>query len=294
MSVTRGRIAVTAIGAWLLLTPSVRSEPATSSDEASSGKRDACAGAFEQSQILRRQGRLQSTRAHLAVCQESCPASVKARCDEWARELESAMPSFRPEAHDRAGKPLSNVWLRLDGRVLARELQGQAFEADPGTHRITFVAHDGSEKQMSIALREGQKQVPIVATFSHLQAPPPAQRQPSEDRAPPTGALVLGGVGAVALLAAGTLTLIGHLERAELEDCKDVGCEDEDVDAVASKWYAAGVLAGVGVLALSGAGVWWAVSGEPSAERDRSAARPVRLGVRVFARGAGLGIGGAF
>jgi hypothetical protein len=270
----------------------VRAEPTAASTEADSGQRDACVGAFEQSQILRKAGRLKSSLAHLTVCQESCPAEVKARCDEWAREVKAAMPTFRPRARDADAQPLAEVAVHLDGILVTRRLSGQRVEADPGAHRITFVARDGATREISLVLRERQKDVPVDVAFMHLRAPPSEDRTAVADKTPPTGAIVLAGVGAAALLAAGTLTVMGHLERAELEDCKDTGCDDDAVDSVATKWYAAGVCAGVGVLAISAAGVWWATSRGTSEQERSTSALSLRLDVSTG--GAGFGIGGAF
>jgi hypothetical protein len=96
--------------------------------------------------------------------------------------------------------------------------------------------------------------------------PPPAApaRRPAPsppDEGPPTGAFVLGGVGAAALVTAGILSIVGWVEASDMRDtcapgAGGVGCSPDRVDRVRARWIAGGILAGVGGAAMIGGGVW--------------------------------------
>jgi hypothetical protein len=73
------------------------------------------------------------------------------------------------------------------------------------------------------------------------------------------GPFVLGGVGLVALGAAGVLAIVGHVNVADLrEECAPT-CAARRVDAVRDQWTVAGILAGAGGAIVVGAVIWLAV-----------------------------------
>jgi hypothetical protein len=60
-------------------------------DEAS---KDACADAYDTSQVLRDSGRLMPAREQLQICERSCPAKLAADCTGWREAIEAKLGSL--------------------------------------------------------------------------------------------------------------------------------------------------------------------------------------------------------
>ena len=108
---------------------------------------------------------------------------------------------------------------------------------------------------------------------------------------PSVTSMILGGVGAGALLVGGGLAIAGHVRVGDLrEDCAP-DCAESDVDAVRALWIAGGVAAGVGVGALAVA-VALALGG--SSADDTTARAGLVLAAPPSGAPIGLGARGTF
>jgi len=117
-----------------------------------------CVDANEHAQILRKQGSLWTAREEAAVClATSCPGPVREDCAERVAEIERAMPTIVFDVKDGTGQDVTDVALRVDGKLLASRLDGAPLPIDPGTHRLEFVREEGGTLDETLVVLEGQK-----------------------------------------------------------------------------------------------------------------------------------------
>jgi hypothetical protein len=250
---------------------------------AMTGQRDACAGAFEQAQVTQRASQFRAALAYLAVCQQACPSDLSLQCAAWIVEVRAAMPTIRAEAFDAAGRPLRDVRLGTGSEVLAERLDGSLIALDPGEHLLEFRLADGRARQVRVALARAERAKAVVVRFHEVAPPAPSKEEVTDASSAPVGAYVIGSVGGAALIAAGALTLSGHLERSDLEGCKP-DCPEERRGSIERQWYSAAALAGGGALALGGALVWLLAAAPSGHEREAGA------GLVVEPRGGGAAL----
>jgi hypothetical protein len=207
-------------------------------------QREACIAAYEGTQALRRAGKLKLALAQASLCADSCPAAVAADCKRWLREIDDALPSVVLEARGSTG----TVVVVIDGEP-PRVVGTEPVTLEPGDHRFTFRASDGKEVEERVTLVAGEHRRRVVAV---LGAPPPPKPTPEPDTTDvvPPASYVLGGVGLAALVAAGVLAILGHVERSDLEDTCAPACTDADLDPIRHEWGAAGALTAVGGVLL--------------------------------------------
>lgn len=220
-----------------------------------------CTPSFERAQELRAKGQLMAARDELLVCAAQCGDELRRYCVTWLTEVEGELASVVLVAR-RDGKdvPLGEVRVYVDGAE--RQPQRGRLVLEPGAHTIAFV-HRGDTVEHRVTLQAGGEPASVVATFS---APPtrprPVEPTPERESETPIASWVLLGIGGAALIAAGILTLNGHLMRNDLKDTCSPACEPNSIVPIERQWIAAGVLAGVGGVALISAGVIAIVNGD--------------------------------
>jgi hypothetical protein len=210
-------------------------------------QKQACADAYDNSQLLRDQRQLTLARAQLVVCQRACPKRLAADCDAWLGDVERRMPAVVLAAVDPAGRAVE-ARVSVDGQP-PTPLPIEPLLLEPGKHAFRFERlADGAVVERSEVLGQGEKGRRVAATFAAVDE----TGTPGSEAT----AIALAVVGGAALVVAGVLTIKGHVDRGALYDCRP-RCAQDDVDAIATSWTAAGVLAGVGGAALGAAALVW-------------------------------------
>lgn len=264
------------------------------------GERQACMTAAEQAQSLRDSGKYGDARKQLLVCvRDVCPAFVKKDCTEWLSQLESVAPSvvFGAKVGSR---DLVDVRVLVDGKLALEKLEGTPVTIDPGPHTFKFEwANQTREEQVVVSA--GQKGRNIVATFGSTEASAasttpaapaagspvaasPAAEKPGRGSLVP--ALVVGGVGVIALGSFAIFAISGKSEKSDLEASCKPRCASDDVDGTRTKFIVADVSLGVGLVALG-------VSTYMILKRSKADGAPVKTGLRSIELDLGPTRGGA-
>lgn len=276
----------------------------TCAGASSAANKKECANAYVEAQKLKKEGAFRKAREQLIVCskQECLPAARK-DCLAWLDEVNASIPSIVVEAKDPQGKDTFDVKLSVDGEVVADKLGVSAIELDPGTHQLRFEYAGADPIEQEVVLRQGQKnkvlQVSFASAAAGEEAPPVAAEaevepdipppQPQTE-GPPVVAYVLGGVGVVALGAAGFFWLGASSEESELEDSGcEPNCADSDVDSIRQKRLFGDIALGVGVVSLGAAAYFLFAP-----QKKKAPPAEARLDVRVAPGGAFAGVSGRF
>ena len=67
------------------------------------------------------------------------------------------MPSVVPLVVDDKGDPRVDVQVKMDGRVIASELNGRAIPVDPGTHEFSFSTPAGVFASKQVTFAKGER-----------------------------------------------------------------------------------------------------------------------------------------
>jgi len=231
-------------------------------EAAPADKKQQCFSAHEQGQVARTARKHRAAAEQFAVCaQEACPAVVRDECSKWLTDARAAIPSVVPSAIDRQGRDVTNVKVSVDGEPLTEQLDGRAFELDPGEHTFVFVLADGTRHEQKFVLNEGERNRQVRGDFAPRteKLPPPAASGRT-----PTAAYVLGGVGLVALGAAAVFGATGKSKEDDLQKTCAPNCSDDDVSSMNTRYLVADISLGVGIVSLGAAA--WLLLRRPAAE----------------------------
>jgi hypothetical protein len=253
--------------------------------------REACFSSAESAQQLRKAGHLRQARERLLVCeQQGCPASVQSDCVTWLAQVGSDLPSIVVQVHDATGNDLTDVNVLIDGVSAATRLEGKPIDIDPGPHELRLERAGMPTVQRSIVAVVGQK-----ARIVEVQLEPsgaPHEEAPSGNRPIPLVAMVLGGVGAAALVATGVFWAWGRVDYGNLQGSCSPTCNPSDVSGVRTKLVVGDVALGVGVVSL-GVAAWLFFTRKE--EAAPAAVTPdAQLLVHAAPGGGLLGLGGHF
>jgi len=242
--------------AWQL---PARAQQVTAATEADATKLR-CAHAYEMSQRLEQDGKLQRAREQALVCaQAACPALLSGDCTRWLSELDGAIASVIIDVRDARGQAVPNAHASVDGVPIDEPLDGRALPFDPGQRQFRVTLPDGRSLQRSLAIVEGKK-----GQYVRFDVAPalPAAAAPSPSRHPPVltyGSAALGIMGGVGFVYFG---LQGRADEKELEDSCAPRCSSSDIAALERTYLAADIALGVGVVALGALGYLWLTSGD--------------------------------
>ena len=217
---------------------------------AAADDREQCANAAEQAQSLRDEGKYRRAREQMLLCaREVCPGPIKSDCGNWLDQIERDAPTVVFGAKD-AGKDIFDVKVSMDGVVVTERLDGKPQLVDAGEHTFTF-EHGGVVKEERVLVRSGEKGRAITVTFGDqappLTSPPPVSPTEEGSLVP---ALVVGGIGIVALGSFALFGIQGKNDVDDLQKCKP-RCEESDVDRARTKLIIADISLGVGIVALA-------------------------------------------
>jgi hypothetical protein len=243
--------------------------------------KSACVSAYENSQVLRQQGRLVEAREALGLCsRQECPALARTDCGNWLEEVEKAIPSVIVQA-TADGAEITDVQVSIDGKVVTTTLDGKAIPTDPGSHRFRFEAAGFAPIETTMVIREGEHYRALPAQFVSHHEPLPAV---ATARPVPATVWILGALtiaGAAGFTAFG---LLGDQKKDSLQNRCAPFCASSDVDVVQHQYLAADISLGVGVASLVTGLVLFLTRPEV----------PVRVGIAPRASGPALSVHGDF
>jgi hypothetical protein len=249
--------------------------------------REACFSSAESAQQLRKSGHLRDARDRLNVCaQPGCPASVQSDCVTWLAQVGNDLPTIIVQAHDASGNDLSDVRVLVDGVTAASRLEGKPIEIDPGRHELRIEREGVSAVSRSLVAVAGQKGRVIDVELdraAHHETPAGVSRLS-------VPVLVLGGVGAAALVATGVFWVWGRSDYSNLQGSCSPSCNPSDVSGVRTKLIVGDVALGVGVVSL-GLAAWLFFTHR---QENPPPAPAAQLVVKPQPGGGLVGIGGRF
>jgi hypothetical protein len=253
--------------------------PAARSDEAAAR----CLEAHEQGQRARKAGRLLAAREALVACAAAaCPGLVRADCARWGDEVDVELPTIVLDVVDRAGRPLGDARVLVDGAASSARLDGRPLALDPGSHVVRVERGDGSAAGVAtLVLPTGVKNRLVPLVLDDPAAPRPAIARTAV-------AIAFGGVAAVALANFAYFAATGQRGYDDLRARCAPRCDPAESDAVRGKLVAADaalVVAGVASIGLAATLLW--PRPEPSPPRASVALAP-------SPRGFVVGLGASF
>lgn len=240
-----------------------------------------CAQAYAETQAQRKAGKLRAAREQALLCvQPSCPGIITRDCRPWLEELERSLPTVVLVAHGPSGKDVAAVRVTMDGQPFALQLGGDARAVDPGEHSFRFETEGSAPVDVTVILREGERNRSIEASFAPPPAPAPAPPSPSPSMSMSMSPAVfaLGGIAVAGLGVFATFGTLGEAQKSGLDKTCAPHCLPAQADSVRTKL----IIGDVGLftaLAAMGAGVTVVLVGRASRPQPVHAA----LGVEVIA-----------
>jgi hypothetical protein len=279
-----------------------------------------CSEAFGDGQQLEQASKLIAAREKYLSCSaESCGKNLPKDCRERYEALLPRIPTLVLEAA-RGDAQLVEVQVSIDGREVAKRLDGRAIEVDPGEHVFVFTVNGESvsEKRLILESKKGQSvkasfPVTKVEAKSTPSTGPALSTTSAPESAPPPGApqsvvdsgssgstqrwigLAAGGVG-LATLGIGGLVGLSARSTYKSADCDAANvCATPD-DATlrhqaVSRAGTATLLVGVGAALVAGGVIVWLVAPSEPAKGSARAARGV---TSVGLSPTGIVLGGSF
>jgi hypothetical protein len=259
---------------------------------------DQCIAAAEQSQPLRREGKLLAGRQLLMACSRpECPSVVRTDCTKWLADLDILMPSVVVRAVDSRGADVLGVRVSVDGEPLPPTPEGREIEIDPGTHTLRFEHRGSAAIEQQVVLRESERHRILTvsfapAAFSRSTPASSAALAPTTE-APPSGSgshvlpIALMGAGGVGLAVASYFWVTGLSDRSAMASgCAPTHtCPQSEIESARGKLIAGDVIAGAGTVAAAiGAGLLVFVS-SAAPRLAPVAIEPVLGGARIDVRG---------
>ncbi len=261
---------------------------------------------FTLGQAEEKSGRLASAKASYALSLEEARQTGDEEAAGAAGAALAAIERRVPRLVVQLPPGVAGAQTSVDGRHV--ELSDQGMELDPGEHRVVVRAPGHKPFDQAVATSEGRTTELRVQLEPELKA---AEKASSAEAAvpranvsddpglnedpwgPPAGAWILGTAGLAATAGGAVLYVIGQGAYDEAAAaCSEAGCaapgNADDGNAARGQMIAGDVVLGVGLGALAGAAVWWAVS---AGQAPTEPARP-RLGLAVNSNGLAVTVGG--
>jgi hypothetical protein len=215
-----------------------------------------CTEAYVSAQEQQQSGSLLQAREQLVACaQERCHEAIRGDCVKWLREVEERLPSIVVAVKRAGGDDVVAARVSIDGKLVKEQLDGKAFELDPGPHQLRVEVEGEPPVERSIVVQEGKKSRVVELSVGQDAAPDDAGAPTgvADERGQPVVAYLLGGVGLVGLGLFAGFGLAAKSDTDELHDTcgLDRSCAEDDVDAARTKAIVADVSLGVGVTALA-------------------------------------------
>lgn len=117
-----------------------------------------CIDANESAQRLLRAGSLAQAREQVKLCVvESCPEPIRADCNDLGKAIDAAMPTVRFDARDKAGNPVTEVRVSIDGQPFLERLDGEPVPVEPGKHKFVFESPGLPRTTKTLVLKAGEQ-----------------------------------------------------------------------------------------------------------------------------------------
>jgi hypothetical protein len=223
-----------------------------------------CVAAFDRGQELREQTKLRAAREQFMQCaRDACAAPLRKDCATQLEEVSRDQPTIVLGARDSLGEELSGVRVWIDQEPAKIDESGLSVQVDPGPHTVRFEDASGVRVSMHVVSRMGERNRPVIAVFATHPAAPSRELQPqpsarsgqaippTPQAGPPFWAYIASGVGVVGLGAFTALAISGHTEKERLLTSCAPTCNDAQVNVVKSRYIAADISLGVGVVSLA-------------------------------------------
>jgi hypothetical protein len=188
-------------------------------------------------------------------------------CARWLNDLDHRIPSVVFEVR-LDGKPNKHASVFADGKPVAEWTRGESFRVDPGDHEFRFELPNHEPITQNVLLAEGMRYRVVPAEFkSQVEAEPeptttrtltPVAPPPTPPKERPTPFVVypLIGVGALGVAGFATFAALGKSKENDLKDsCGKVGCSDDQLSPMMTKYLIGDIALGVGAASLIAAGV---------------------------------------
>jgi hypothetical protein len=210
-----------------------------------------CVAAHEEGQVARRDGRFDRAREAFAVCQrDACPAVIRSRCAEFARDLEVVQPTLVILVRDPQGGDSADARVSIDGAAAAA-VSGMALRLNPGRHVLRVEAPGFLPAEKTVMLPESVRDMQAVIALQRPRAAASATvARPAATTTPTTAAWAFTIAGGASLTAAGILSGIGWAVHGDLKSScgAGTGCSESQVEPLRLLWPASVALLGVGVV----------------------------------------------
>lgn len=217
-----------------------------------------CAQAYVNAQRLRNEGKLLESRRDLIYCgSQQCPEMLRPDCMRWLRDVDASIPGVVVSA-SIGSRPLTDVQVYVDGKLVKKRLDGKEIEVDPGEHVLRFEAPGQKPVERHWLASVGKKHATLEVDLG-------------DRKRSLVPVYVLGGVSAAALGTFIAFALTSHAQKQDLDSCKG-HCDPERVDSVKRQQIVADVSLGVGIAALA-ATAYFYFSAQPRAKREPARAR---------------------
>src|SRR6266700_2652296 len=126
----------------------------------------ACQTAYESGQKKEQLGHLVEASQLFAQCaEESCGVSIFHDCIVRGTRLSSTVPSVVPVVVDESGAPRTDIQVKMDGQVIASQINGRAIQVDPGTHEFSFSTSAGVFASQRLTIAKGERNQPLAYSF---------------------------------------------------------------------------------------------------------------------------------
>jgi hypothetical protein len=177
-------------------------------DEAQDRKQ--CSEAYDRTQALRREKKLQAAHDEAVACTRNvCAEFIRSDCVGWLKAIDASQPSVVVVATGSKGDESRAVRVVLDGKPWLDALDGTSKPIDPGEHTIHFETDGAQAKDQTVEIHEGEKDRKLTVTFDTAIAPVapprpeaggPASVSPGNEASPSPAPWIIGGVGLASLL----------------------------------------------------------------------------------------------
>jgi hypothetical protein len=212
-----------------------------------------CVAAHEEGQVARRSGQFDRAREDFAKCQrDACPAVLRSRCAEFAREVEVAQPSIVVMVRDAQGADAPGAQVSVDGAPAASAATlAMGLRLNPGAHVLHVEAAGFLPTDKSITLPEGVKDMQAVVSLERPKSAaalqPVAEPASSSQGTSRTAAWAFAIGSGASLVTAGVLTGVGWGLHGSLESSCAPGCTDSQAEPLRVIWPMSFVTLGLGV-----------------------------------------------